>query len=135
MSAESRLGLALLAAAAVLGAAGDALFHGQPLGLNALLWMALFVAALSLLLRLAHAPLHQGRRLMVAPLLLFTALLAWHDSPLLLAVNLIALAAAVSLGALRRTAPKLGFAGLVDYAGGLVAAGCAAAPGGLYGVP
>src|ERR671935_79061 len=106
MSAESRLGLALLAAAAVLGAAGDALFHSQPLGLNAFLWTALFVAALSALLRLCRAPLHQGRRLMVAPLLLFTALPAWHDSPLLLAVNLLALAAALSVGALRRTATK-----------------------------
>ena len=63
--------MALVAAAITLGVLGDALFQGQPLGLNAPLWTISFVAALTLLLRVARAPLHQGRRFTAAPLLLF----------------------------------------------------------------
>ena len=123
MSRESRLAIALIGSAAVLGVLGDVLFNGQPLGLNVALWLVVFAAALSMLLRAGRAPLHQGRRFMVAPLLLFGALFVWHDSPLLVAANLLALAAAVSMGALRRTRP-LRSATLTDYGGGAVAAGC-----------
>src|ERR671932_2292135 len=103
MRRSRRVALALVASAGVLGVLGDALFQGQPLGLNVLLWTVAFVLALSLLLWLARAPLHQGRRFMVAPLLVFAGLFVWHDSPVLTAANLLALAAAVALGALRRT--------------------------------
>jgi Domain of unknown function (DUF4173) len=66
---------------------------------------------------------------MAAPLLLFGALFAWHASPLLTAANLLALAAAVSMGALRRTRPRLAAAAISDYCSGLVAAGCSALAG------
>jgi hypothetical protein len=131
MSRESRLAIALLGAAAGLGVAGDALFQGQALGLNVALWAALFTLALTLLLRLSRAPLHQGRRFMVAPLLVFACLFVWHDSPLLVGANLVALAAAVSMGALRRTRPRLRTATLSDYGGGAVAAGCSLLAGAL----
>jgi len=124
MSRSSRVALALVPSAAALGILGDALFQGQPLGLNVFVWSVAFAAALTGLLRLARAPLHQGRRFMVAPLVVFSALFLWHDSPLLVAVNLLALAAAVSMGALRRTRPRLRRATLSDYGGGAVAAGC-----------
>jgi hypothetical protein len=129
MSRASRVGLALLASAVVLGVLGDALFQGQRLGLNVGVWTAWFVVVLAALVRLARAPLHQGRRSMLAPLVLFAALFAWHDSPLLVAANLLAIAAAVSMGALRRTRPSLRSAAITDYCGGLVAAGCAALAG------
>ena len=80
MKHETRVGLVVLAEAVVLGVAADLLFRGRPLGINAALWVALFVLALLLLVRVSHAPFHQGRRLMVAPLLVFAALLAWHAS-------------------------------------------------------
>jgi Domain of unknown function (DUF4173) len=123
MSEEGRRGSALLASAAVLGVVGDVLFHGRPLGLNVLLFVLCFTAALALLLRAGRAPWHQGRRWMVAPLLLFAAAFAWHDSPLLTLTNLLALAGAVALGALRRTRPAPQDASLGDYAAGLAAAG------------
>src|SRR5712691_9092757 len=104
MNGGTRLAIAVIGAALALGLAGDALFHGRPLGLNVALWAAAFVAALGGLLRLGRVPLHQGRRLMVAPLLVFAAFFAWHDSPLLIAVNLLALATAVTLGRDRRSA-------------------------------
>jgi Domain of unknown function (DUF4173) len=125
MSRDSRIGIALVGSAVVLGVLGDTLFQGQPLGLNVLLWAGAFVLLLTALLRLARAPLHQGRRFMVAPLLLFSALFLWHDSPLLVAANLLALAAAVTMGALRRTRPRLRSATLSDYGGGVLAAASA----------
>src|SRR5947207_3965621 len=125
MSSCMCLGNALSAAALVLGVLGYALFQGRPLGLNVGLWAFAFTVALALLLRVAQAPLHQGRRFMIAPLLLFAALFAWHDSPLLVAANLLALAAAVSLGALR----NIRTATLTDYGESFVGSATSAAVG------
>jgi hypothetical protein len=129
MTRWQRTAVALVVAASLLGAAGDALFHGRPLGLNGVVFAAGFVTALALLLRIGAIPLHQGRRYMVAPLLLFSGLLAWHDSPLLVAVNLIAIAGAVTLGALRRTNRPVTEAEVADYVTGAVAAGAASFAG------
>lgn len=119
--------MALAATALGLGVLGDALFQGQPLGLNVPLWALAFTVALAALLRAGRVPLHQGRRFMIAPLVLFAALLVWHDSPLLVAANLLAIAAAVSVGALRnvRTAT------LTEYGEGFVGAARSTAVGSL----
>jgi Domain of unknown function (DUF4153) len=127
MSRGTKVGLSLAAFALVLGVLGDLLFQGQSLGLNAALWTAAFVVGLALLLRIARAPLHQGRRYMVAPLLLFAALFMWHDSPLLVATNLLAIAAAVSMSALR----DVRRATLTDYGTGFVGAATSTAFGGF----
>jgi hypothetical protein len=111
-----------------LGVLGDALFQGQPLGLNVGVWTLVFVGVLTGLLRVARAPLHQGRRFMLAPLLLFAVLFAWHSSPLLVAANLLALAAAVTMGALR-SRKRLRHATLSDYGGGFVGAATSTAWG------
>jgi hypothetical protein len=111
---RDRLALGLCVAAAALGVLADVFFDGQPLGLNAVVWASAFVLALATLLRVGHIPLHQGRRVMAAPLVLFAALLAWRDSPLLQAVNLFAIAGAFALGALRRTDRKLAHAEVDD---------------------
>jgi Domain of unknown function (DUF4173) len=123
MSRGTKVAIVLAGLALALGVLGDLLFRGQLLGLNVALWTLAFVLVLTVLLRVARAPLHQGRRFMVAPLLLFAALFVWHDSPLLVAANLLALAAAVSMGALRRPRPRLRATTLSDYGGGLIAAG------------
>jgi hypothetical protein len=120
---ERRLAVWLVVAALALGVAADALFDGRPLGLNVFLFAGCFVAALAALLRVGGAPLHQGRRWMAAPLLLFSAAFVWHDSQLLTAVNLLALAGAVALGGLRRGGPRPQEATVSEYAAGLAAAG------------
>jgi hypothetical protein len=128
---RAQVGMVLLGAAIGLGLMGDVLFHDRPLGVNVALWAVAFVAALAALLRIGHVPLHQGRRLMIAPLLLFAALLAWHDSPLLNAVNLFAIGGAVALGALRRTGRPVVHAQVDDYVAGAVTAGAATIVGGV----
>jgi hypothetical protein len=129
MSRGTRLAIALAGSALALGVLGDVLFQGQPLGLNMPLWTIAFAVALTVLLRSGRAPLHQGRRFMIAPLLLFAVLFAWHDSPLLVAVNLLALAAAVSMGVLRHR--RVRSATLSDYGGGFVGACVSTAVGAL----
>jgi hypothetical protein len=131
MSWEGNKGGALLVVALGLGGIGDILFDGRPLGFNVLLFALCFVAALAFLLRVGGAPLHQGRRWMAAPLLLFAAAFLWHSSPLLTATNLLALAGAIALGALRRTQPRPQDAGIAEYAAGLAAAGAGTFAGGV----
>src|ERR671933_237160 len=126
VSGGTRLGLTLLGAALLQGVLGDVLFHGVPLGLNVPLWVASFVACLVVLLRVTRAPLGQGRRWMIAPLVLFAALVAWRDSPWLLGLDALAIAGAVTIGALRSPAVRRP---LADYALGLFAAGASAVGG------
>ncbi|MFL5964590.1 MAG: DUF4153 domain-containing protein [Gaiellaceae bacterium] len=129
---ELRLGVPLLAVALALGAAGDVLFNGRQLGINVLLFAACFVAALALLLRKADAPAHQGRRWMAAPLLIFAAAFAWHDSRLLTATNLLALAGTVALGGLRRTQHRPQDASVSEYAVGFASAGVGTFAGAVH---
>jgi Domain of unknown function (DUF4153) len=129
MGRKSRLGIAVVVMALLLGVWGDVLFRGRPLGLNVALWSLVFVAGLALLLRLGGAPLHQGRRWMAGPLLLFSTAFVWHDSPLLTAANLLAVSGAVALGALRRTEPRVHRAGVADYGAAFAAAGASAFAG------
>jgi hypothetical protein len=128
---STRIAVGLLGAGMGLGVWADVLFHGRPIGLNVLLFTVAFVAALAVLLRVSDAPLHQGRRWMLAPLLLFSAAFLWRDSSLLVATNLLALAAAVALGALRRTESSVRRAAVTDYAAGFLAAGCSAMAGSI----
>lgn len=119
----------LLAAALALGVIADVAFDGRPLGLNVFLFASCFVGALALLLRKSAAPLHQGRRWMALPLLVFSAAFLWHDSRLLTAVNLLALGGAIALGGLRRTGHRPGEATVGDYAAGLAAASAGSVAG------
>jgi hypothetical protein len=130
MDRSTRLAFGIVAAGMALGVGADVLFRGQPLGVNVLLWTLAFTGLLTVLLRLARAPWRQGRRWMVAPMLLFSACFVWRASTLLSAVNLLALAGAVTIGALRRTQEGRR-AAVGDYAAGAVAAGCAAAAGAI----
>ena len=116
MSTGTRRGLALLAAAGALGVLGDILFRETPLGLDVFLWTLAFVAALAALIRFLGAPLGQGRRWMVGPLLVFAALVVWRDSPWLQALDALGIAVAVSLGALREPGVRVHTAALADYA-------------------
>jgi hypothetical protein len=69
---------------------------------------------------------------MLAPLLVFSAAFLWHDSPLLTAANLLALAGAVAVGALRRYGRGIHRASVSDYAVGFAAASGSAAAGAVH---
>jgi Domain of unknown function (DUF4173) len=132
MNRASRVAICTIGAGIGLGIWADVLFYGQPVGFNVVLWTAAFVAALASLLRVARAPLNQGRRWMLAPLLVFSLAFLWRDSELLVAANLIGLAGAVTIGALRRNGMPVRFAPVTEYAAGMVAAGFSAAAGAVH---
>ena len=69
---------------------------------------------------------------MAAPLLFFSAAFAWHDSRLLTATNLLALAGAVGLGGLRRTQHRPQEASVSEYAAGFASAGVGTFTGALH---
>jgi hypothetical protein len=126
---KERVALAVCVAGLMLGVLADVVFRGRPLGLNAALWAVAFVIALAVLIRVGRVPLHQGRRWMAAPLVLFAALLMWRTSPLLQVVNLVAVCGAVAIGALRRTERRVAHAQVDDYVAGAVTAGASAIVG------
>lgn len=131
MGLDAKRALALLGSAVAIGIAGDLLLRGRPAGVNVLLFVLLFVAALALVLRVSGARLHQGRRWMALPLVVFAALPALHDSPLLVTVNVLALAGAISLGALRRARPRPDDASVDEYVAGMLSAGAASFAGSI----
>jgi hypothetical protein len=129
VSRQTKVGLAVAAVSIALGVAADALFQGQAFGLNVVLWVAAFVAALAGLISFTGAPLHQGRRFLAVPAVVLAAQFAWHDSDLLTAVNFLALAVIVAATGLRRGFRGLRRAGVTDYVGGFVASAAATAAG------
>lgn len=119
MSATSRLALAVLAAAALLGLLGDLLLRETPWGVNAALWTAaVLVAAAALRPSRARRP----ALLLALPA---AAAVAWRDSPVLVALNLAIVVGAVTAAGIRRPArapiDRYG-RGVLEAAGQLVTA-------------
>jgi hypothetical protein len=98
MSATSRLALAVLAAAALLGLLGDLLLRETPWGVNAALWTAAVLVAVA-----ALRP-SRARRPALLLALPAAAAVAWRDSPVLVALNLAVVAGAVIAAGIRRPA-------------------------------
>lgn len=98
MSEPTKTGLWVLAAAAAMGALTDLLLRATPPGLNVpVVAAALVAAALVLWRRWPRRPGWQVGLLMLAPLL--AAGFAWRDSPVLLALDGVAVFVAVALAA------------------------------------
>ena len=105
MGDATRLGLGILAAAAALGVAGDALLRETPWGLNIGLWALLCVAAAIVVARRSALSFRRESQAFLAAAVAFSALVAWRASPALAAVNLFAALGALSLAVAR--APRV----------------------------
>src|SRR5213082_1113435 len=98
MSDQTKLGLGIIGVALLLGMIGDGLLRVAPWGLNISLWMS-------------------------APVIIFSAAFAWHDSIALKLLNLLAILIALALLMLRAQGGRLLPAGILEYAAaGIVAA-------------
>ncbi len=96
-----REGLALLAAAAVLGVAGDVLLRVGPPGVNGAVWLAAFLAAVALLRRwLIPAP-RRAEAAATAVALPFALALAWRDAGTVKLLDLAVVGTMVALSFLR----------------------------------
>lgn len=121
MNRTTRLGLKILAAAALMGVLGDGLLRVAPWGVNLLLWAVGLAAAILALARYRPEILNDGGRWLLAPAAFFSLTFAWRDSPALKMLNVFALLVTLSLLILRAQGGKVRAAGLLEYAlGGLI---------------
>src|SRR5262245_44370399 len=107
MTDKTKLGISTLATAFVSGALGDALLRATPWGLNLLMWVAVLVAYAGVVIAYNRAESITGSRWLVIPLLFFAAAVAWRDSPVLKALNLIGIVITLAMILIRTQAGKL----------------------------
>jgi hypothetical protein len=120
VSARTRHGLGVAAAAIALGALGDALLRPVPWGANVTLWTAaLVIAAASLQ---GWAKTEDAVTGWIPPALAVSALMAWRDSPALKAMDLVALCVILGLAVYRARGGSVRMAGLARYCGGMLEA-------------
>jgi hypothetical protein len=115
-----------LAAATMLGVLADALLRAQPLGLNLAVLVAALLAALAWLARRTDRPLTLGAALLGALALAFGAAVAWRDSPVLVALDVLALwsvLCALAFAVLRGDALAVDRAGPLTYAAAAASTG------------
>jgi len=116
MNEHTKLGLKILAGAALLGALGDGLLRVMPWGLNITVWAAALAATVLALGPSRKEALEGGGYWLLVPAAFFSACFAWHDSPLLKILNIFALIITLSLLMLRAQGKELRHAGLVEFA-------------------
>src|SRR5438552_1558828 len=123
MNEQTKIGLAALAAAIVVGIAGDALLRATPWGLNAPLFITAFALAFLAVAGSQRVTLRGGGRWLLAPALLFAAGMAWRDSPTLNVLAGIASLLAIAIAAFRSRSGSVRFSSLTDYGLGAALAG------------
>src|SRR5262245_4810868 len=106
MTDKTKLGISTIAMAFVSGALGDALLRATPWGLNLFMWIAVLVASAGVVLAFNRAESVTGSRWLVIPLLFFAAAVAWRDSPVLKALNLIGIVMTLAMILMRSQAGK-----------------------------
>ncbi|HEU0174805.1 MAG TPA: DUF4173 domain-containing protein [Blastocatellia bacterium] len=134
MTDKTRLGISLMAAGFVGGALGDALLRATPWGLNLVVWIAALIASVTVVLILNRVEPGAGRKWLVIPLLFFAAAVAWRDSTVLKALNLIGVVVTLSMILMRSQAVKLLAAGVTDYAFSVLASLFSALAGAGYSI-
>src|SRR5262245_43913880 len=120
MTDRTKLGISTIAMALISGALGDALLRATPWGLNLLVWIALLVGAAGASLAFNRSESMTGIRWLVIPLLFFAAAVAWRDSPVQKALNLIGIVITLAMILMRSQTGKLLAAGVTDYALGVL---------------
>ncbi|MBL8206972.1 MAG: DUF4173 domain-containing protein [Blastocatellia bacterium] len=115
MTAQTRLGLHLLAAALLAGVSGNMLLRATPWGVNIGIWVTIVAAAIITLVR-QHQPQLLGRaNWLVVPAIFFAGTFAWRDSITLNALSLLALLLIAMMVAMRARSGQLLVAGVSDY--------------------
>lgn len=116
MTDRSKLGIVMLIAALALGVLGDLLLRARPWGLNILIWAAALVGVVIFIVRWRRVAFNGHGRWLAAPVLFFAAAIAWRDSPVLTALNFLALGLSLALALLRAQSGHLLLAGVMEYA-------------------
>lgn len=120
MTAQTRLGLHLLAVALLAGVSGNALLRATPWGVNVGIWITIVAATIIWLVRQHQPPLLIPANWLAAPAIFFAATLAWRTSNTLNALSLLALLLIAVMIAMRARSGQLLLAGVTDYLNNLV---------------
>ncbi|HZS47570.1 MAG TPA: DUF4173 domain-containing protein [Blastocatellia bacterium] len=123
MNEETRLGLKVMVAAVVLGIAGDILLIMRPLGINLFIWMAFLLTATVLIIKREKIDAMGDGKLLIAPIIFFSAAFAWRDSATLHALDMLALMGCLLLGSSTVRAGRLRIAGFAHYAASAIISG------------
>jgi hypothetical protein len=116
MTEKTRLGISLMAVSFVGGALGDVLLRATPWGVNLFVWIAVLTASVATVMFLNRVESCAGNKWLALPLLFFAAAVAWRDSPVLMALNLIGVVVTLAMILMRSQSVKLLAAGVTDYA-------------------
>jgi hypothetical protein len=114
------LAIAALTIALLLGVAGDLLVRGTPWGINVMIGVALFLAAVIMLLSRVGRTDVASIALAAIPALAATIGIAWRDSPVLVAIDTLTLIAFLSLLALGPRGIRVATASVSDVAVAMV---------------
>ncbi|MGH3144877.1 MAG: DUF4153 domain-containing protein [Rubrobacter sp.] len=129
MGERTRLGLGIIGGALALGGLGDALLRATPWGVNLLLWVVILVGVIALLARSARVrPEGEGRWLVLVAVV-FAAGVVVRDSPVVVFLDLLAVASALLLAAWRGRTGSLRRVGISGYALGGTYVGLLASAG------
>ena len=112
-----------------MGTLADALLRTLPWGLNFLIWMTALSAVIVVHARWREEAPSGGGHWLPALAALFALGVAWHDSPPLKMLSLLAALTTLSLSILRAQGGRVRLAGLVEYALGAAVAALNAAFG------
>jgi hypothetical protein len=118
MPPQTRVGLALLAAALGVGVAVDVLAHTVPGRLDVVLGLAVLVQAIGVLALAGIVPRPERLAPLGLPLALLGVALVWRDSPTLFALNLLGVGIVAALASPWVRATGWRHAGVSDYARG-----------------
>lgn len=125
---DPRRAAVVLAVAAALGIAGDALTTTLPERLDVAACLALVLLTIAVLVKAGVVELERDTRMLGAPALLLVVALVWRDSPPLFALNFLALLTLLAL-AVRVRGVSLASAEPYEYVLRLLLAGAGAAIG------
>lgn len=112
---KSRLGIGIIVSAAFLGVIHDLLFQGSALGLNVPVAILADIVVLAFLLRWGGVELGRDFRWEIAAALIPAIGILLRDSPVLVALDLLAIGAILATCILRLGEVRLIAAGIADY--------------------
>lgn len=113
---RTKMGLEILQAALLVGILGDAMLKTTPWGVNVFLWIAGVAGATIMLNNRWRTAASRARGTwLFASSMVFALLIAWRDSPTLVALDILALLTIFALVTLRATGLKLRHTNLFRY--------------------
>lgn len=129
MGERTRLGLGIIGAALILGGLGDALLRATPWGVNLLLCTLFLVGLTIVLARSGRVSLEGEGRWLILVAVMFAGGVVLRDSPVVVLLDLLAMALALLLAAWRGRLGSLRRAGISGYVLGGIYAGLLASAG------